>query len=103
MPSRQAIKNKFEALDIIPEVKEKILKRLAIYSDELSEAQLADFESFVEELAVKEEKIATLLDDYIQRVETAEAVDDFKMEQTLDIISQKTEALQAKAQAAKTA
>ena len=98
MPTKQAIKEKFEALDIIPEVKQEILKRLNLYSEELSEEQIQDFESFVEDIAVREEKVLGILDNYTAKVEQAFVIDDLKLEDTLDQMAAKAEALKAKAQ-----
>jgi hypothetical protein len=99
MPNKQAIKDQFQSLNIIPEVKEQIFKRLEIYSEELTEAQLVDFETFLDDVAVREEKVLGLLDDYLEKVENIVKEDDLKMEQTLDAINAKAEALKAKAQA----
>lgn len=98
MPTKQAIKQRFETLDIIPEVKQEILKRLDLYSEELSEVQIQDFENFVEEIAVREEKVLEILDNYIAKVEQAFVVDDLKLENTLDQMAAKAEALKVKAQ-----
>lgn len=98
MKTKQDVRKMVEELQVTPEVKERLMKRLDVYAEELTEPQLADFEAFLEEVATQEETFSGILSDYARELKNQEELEDLKMEQTLDAINAKAEALKTKAQ-----